>query len=75
MKDQKINAFINYFADFFDSWDYQSKITMVTFCGLIIALICLSPFPINEYALFGSTIGVLIFGFKISNRTAKKGRQ
>lgn len=75
MKDQRINAIIKYFADFFDSWDYQSKIAMTTFVGIIIALFCLIPFHINGYVLFGSIFGVLIFGLIVSNRTATKGHQ
>jgi hypothetical protein len=75
MKDQKIKAFIKYFADFFDLWDYQSKIAMITVMGLTIALFCLIPFRINVFVLFGSTIGVWISAIVFSNKISKEGHQ
>lgn len=75
MKDQKIKAIIKYFADFFDSWDSQSKIAMLTFLGIGIGIILLVPFQINPYVLVGSVVGVLIFSVWKSNKISIEGHQ
>lgn len=72
---EKIKGFINYFIDFFNSWDYQSKIAMTTLTGLLIALFCLIQFQINSFVLFGSIIGVWISAIVFSNKISKEGLQ
>jgi hypothetical protein len=58
MTETKVKGINKYFVDFFKSWDFQSKIAVVTFSGLWIGITLLMPFQISILVLTGSVFGL-----------------
>lgn len=74
----RIKASITYLREFIEVEGLDFKMFMLTFSGLIIALFIMTPFHVNEYAIFGSVAGVMgalmVHGIT-SSKTAIQGLQ
>jgi hypothetical protein len=66
----KLRAIIKYFAEFFGSWNFQSKMAFITCIGLIIAVLLLNALNVNEIigagSIFGAFIAAVVISCKIS---------
>ncbi len=74
----RLHQSFRYLKEFVDAQGSDFKILMLTFFGMAIALLAITPFHVNEYAIFGSVVGVmcaLIVRGLTSCRTATEGQE